>query len=107
MSELTGAVKEGLLALAVGAGLQVMQVMMEANVTAVCGPKGRHVPDRAAVRHGSEDGAVVLGGRKVRVRPPRVRTADLATCISQRSAPRSTRTRHAAVTPACENEQAA
>lgn len=76
MGELTGAVREGLLALAVGAGLQVMQVLMEENVTAVCGPKGRHVPDRAAVRHGSEDGAVVVGGRKVRVRRPRVRTAD-------------------------------
>jgi putative transposase len=76
MSELTGAVKEGLLALAVGAGLQVMQVLMEENVTAVCGPKGCHLPERAALRHGSEDGAVVLGGRKVRVRRPRVRTAD-------------------------------
>ena len=39
----------------------------------------RHVPDRAAVRHGTEDGAVVLGGRKVRVRRPRVRTADRST----------------------------
>lgn len=76
MHELTGAVREGLLALAVGAGLQVMQVLMEENVTAACGPKGRHLPDRAAVRHGSEDGAVVLGGRKVGVRRPRVRTAD-------------------------------
>ena len=76
MGELTGAVREGLLALAVGAGLQVMQVLMEENVTAVCGPKGRHLPDRAAVRHGTEDGAVVVGGRKVRVRRPRVRTAD-------------------------------
>ena len=79
MNELAGAVREGLLALAVGAGLQVMQVMMEENVTAVCGPKGRHVPDRAAVRHGREDGAVVLGGRKVAVRRPRVRTADRST----------------------------
>ena len=79
MGELTGAVREGLLALAVGAGLQVMQVMMEENVTGLCGPKGRHVPDRAAVRHGTEDGAVVLGGRKVKVRRPRVRTADRST----------------------------
>lgn len=79
MGELTGAVREGLLALAVGAGLQVMQVLMEENVTAVCGPKGRHLPDRTAVRHGTEDGAVVVGGRKVGVRRPRVRTADRST----------------------------
>jgi putative transposase len=76
MSELTGAVKEGLLALAVGAGLQVMQVLMDESVTALCGPKGAHDPARTAVRHGSEDGVVSLGGRQVPVRRPRVRTAD-------------------------------
>ena len=36
MGELTGAVREGLLAFAVGTGLQVMQVMMEENVTGLC-----------------------------------------------------------------------
>jgi transposase-like protein len=76
MGELTGAVREGLLAFAVGAGLQVMQVLMEENVAGLCGPKGRHLPDRTAVRHGTEDGAVVVGGRKVGVRRPRVRTVD-------------------------------
>jgi putative transposase len=48
MSELTGAVKEGLLALAVGAGLGVLQVLMEEGVTAVAGPKGRHDSGRVA-----------------------------------------------------------
>jgi putative transposase len=45
-------------------------------VTALAGPRGTHDPDRAAVRHGSEAGSVVLGGRQVRVRRPRVRTVD-------------------------------
>jgi transposase-like protein len=76
MSELTGAVKEGLLALAVGAGLQVMQVLMEEGATALAGPKGRHDPSRVAKRHGTEDGSVTLGGRRVPVRRPRVRSAD-------------------------------
>jgi putative transposase len=31
--------REGLLALAVGAGLQVRQQLMEADVTAACGPR--------------------------------------------------------------------
>ena len=53
MAELAGELREGLLALAVGAGLQVMAAMMEDDVTALCGPKGRHDPDRAAVRHGT------------------------------------------------------
>lgn len=76
MGDLSETVREGLLALAVGAGLQAMQVMMQESVTAVCGPKGAHDPGRAAVRHGSEDGSVTLGGRRVPVRRPRVRTAD-------------------------------
>lgn len=76
MAELAGAMKEGLLAMAVGAGMQVMAVMMEDNVTTLAGVKGRHDPDRSAVRHGSEAGAVTLGGRQVPVRRPRVRTAD-------------------------------
>jgi putative transposase len=50
LAELVGEVHEGLLALAVGAGLQVMAAMMEADVTASCGPKGRH--DRSARRLG-------------------------------------------------------
>jgi hypothetical protein len=60
----------------VGTGLQVLEVMLEEDVARLVGPKGRHNPDRAAVRHGSEPGRVTLGGRRVRVRRPRVRTAD-------------------------------
>jgi transposase-like protein len=76
MAELTGAVKEGLLALAAGAGLQVTQVLMEEDVIGLAGPKGRHDPGRTAKRHGTEAGSVTLGGRRVPVRRPRVRTAD-------------------------------
>jgi aspartate kinase len=76
MSEIAADVREGLLAIAVGAGLQVMAAMMAADVTALCGPRGRHDPDRAATRHGSEDGSVTLGGRRVGVRRPRVRAVD-------------------------------
>jgi putative transposase len=76
VAELAGAAHEGLLALAVGTGLQVLEVMLAADVARLVGPKGRHNPDRVAVRHGSEPGQVTLGGRRVRVRRPRVRTAD-------------------------------
>jgi transposase-like protein len=76
VAELASAAREGLLALAVGTGLQVLQAMLEEDVARLVGPKGRHNPDRAAVRHGSEPGQVTLGGRRVRVRRPRVRTAD-------------------------------
>jgi putative transposase len=76
MAEITGSMHEGLLALAVGTGLQVLRVLMEADVTALAGPKGRHDPNRSSVRHGTERGSVTLGGRRVPVTRPRVRTAD-------------------------------
>ena len=76
LGEIAESAKEGLLALAVGAGLQVMAAMLAESVTAVCGPKGRHDPDRVGYRHGSQDGSVTLGGRRVPVRRPRVRAAD-------------------------------
>lgn len=76
MADIADAAREGLLALAVSAGLQVMDALMAESVTALAGPKGRHDPNRAAVRHGDDDGSVVLGGRRVPVRRPRVRSAD-------------------------------
>ena len=76
MDEIAADMREGLLALAVGAGLQVMAQLMEADVAAVCGPKGKHDPDRVATRHGTERGSVTLGGRRVAVTRPRVRAAD-------------------------------
>jgi putative transposase len=76
MDDLAGACQEGLLALCVGAGLTVMHCLIEESVTAVDGPKGKHDPARRATRHGGEDGAVTLGGRRVPIRRPRVRTID-------------------------------
>src|SRR3954452_25608097 len=76
LGDLAGAAKEGLLALSVGVGLGVLHELMEAEVEEVVGPKGRHDPERSAVRHGHEDGEVTLGGRRVPVRRPRVRSAD-------------------------------
>ena len=76
LGEVAESVKEGLLALAVGAGMQVLAAMMAESVTGLCGPKGRHDPDRRAVRHGTEAGSVTLGGRRVPVRRPRVRAVD-------------------------------
>lgn len=76
MAEIAADMREGLLALAVGAGLQVMQSLMEEDVAACCGPRGRARcgPDRdpawqrAGVGH--------PGGRRVPVRRPRVRASD-------------------------------
>ncbi len=76
LGELTGQMAEGLLSLAVATGLQVMSQVMEADVEALAGPRGRHDKGRtggsARVRGRVGD----LGrppGPGVR---PRVRAAD-------------------------------
>ena len=73
MTEIAGAAKEGLLALAVGTGLQVMAAMFDEDVTRLCGPDGKHNPRRDGYRHGAGAGSVTLGGRRLpgvwRVRP--------------------------------------
>jgi putative transposase len=76
LGELVGAAREGLLALGVGVGLAVVREPMEAEVTEVVGPKGKHNRDREAKRHGHQDGSMTLGGRRVKVGRARMRTAD-------------------------------
>jgi putative transposase len=76
LGELVGVAKEGLLALSVGVGLGVLAELMEEEVEEVAGPKGEHDPGRIAVRHGHESGEVTLGGRRVAVYRPRVRSAN-------------------------------
>jgi putative transposase len=74
--ELAGAVKRGLLALSVGVGLAVVHELFETEVTRLAGPKGKHDPERRAYRHGQEPRQVTLGGRRVQVDKPRVRSVD-------------------------------
>jgi putative transposase len=76
LGELVGAAREGLLALSVGVGLGVVHELMELEVDEVVGPKGKHDSDRLAKRHGHEKGSMTLGGRRVQVRRPRMRTVN-------------------------------
>jgi putative transposase len=62
-----------LMELAVVSGLKVLTTMLEADRTALCGPRYQHQAERAASRAGRVSGEVVLGGRKVQIRRPRVR----------------------------------
>src|SRR3954469_17224071 len=67
--------KTELLGLAVRSGLKVFTAMLEEDRTALCGPRYAHEPDRPASRAGTTRSEVVLGGRKVTIQRPRVRTA--------------------------------
>jgi putative transposase len=85
LGELVGSAKEGLLALSVGVGLGVLVELLEEEVVEVVGTKGKHDADRVAVRHGHEAGEVTLGGRRVGVERPRVRSADGAAEVRLRT----------------------
>jgi putative transposase len=52
----------------------VFTAMLEEDRTALCGPRYAHDAARAASRAGTVASEVVLGGRKVAIRRPRVRT---------------------------------
>jgi len=64
-----------LLELAMRSGLRVFTAMLEEDRTALCGPRYAHQPGRSASRAGTVPSEVVLGGRKVAIQRPRVRTA--------------------------------
>src|SRR5712691_741738 len=55
-------------------GLEVFSRMLEEDRTALCGPKNKPQEERQAYRHGHDEGQVVLGGRKIRMSKPRVRS---------------------------------
>jgi transposase-like protein len=59
--------------LAVASGLKVLHTMLEEDRTAICGPRYQHQPAREASRAGTVPSEVILGGRKVQIRRPRVR----------------------------------
>jgi putative transposase len=76
VGEIAGAAKEGLLALAVGTGLQVMAAIFDEDVARLCGPDGRHNPDRLGTGTAPGPGRSPLGGRRLPVTRPWVRAAD-------------------------------
>lgn len=72
----TGAA-EGLLELTIETGRQVLERLLEEDRSLLCGAaKGKHVAGRERYRYGHDEGVLVLGGRKVRVKKPRVRGVD-------------------------------
>jgi len=60
----------------IAAGTAALSVVLEHERTRIVGPRYAHLPGREAHRAGSAPGELVLGGRRVQVRRPRVRTHD-------------------------------
>jgi putative transposase len=64
-----------LLEVGIKAGLAVMAEMFATDVEAICGQRYEHRKLRKATRWGVTNGEVVLGGKKVTVKRPRVRSS--------------------------------
>ena len=62
--------------LCVHAGQQVLGAMMEQDREDLCGPRWKRDPDRSAGRSGTTRSEITLGGRRIPVSRPRVRSRD-------------------------------
>jgi putative transposase len=71
-------VRSAFFGLCINAGKSVLQAMMEAERTALCGPKGVPAAERTAYRGGHTRSRIVLGGRRIAIARPRVRAIEAA-----------------------------
>lgn len=69
-------VREGFFALCIETGQQVLQAMMEQDRIALCGPRWGRTPERVAVRAGRTSSEITLGGRRIPIVRPRVRSRE-------------------------------
>src|SRR3990170_8968450 len=74
--ELERVVNEELHRSALSVGVMVISELLEHEVNELCGGRRCRNQVRGAYRHGTQRGCVVLGGQKVRIEKPRVRTMD-------------------------------
>lgn len=73
MLDIQEAVKGRFTSFCTAVGIQALMAMMEQDVAAVAGPKGKHDPDRTAFRHGYQDTTVPMGNQRLAIKRPRVR----------------------------------
>jgi putative transposase len=73
---LPGLVREALYETVIEAGLACVDEVLEAERVALCGERYAHLVDREAARAGHVASSLVLGGRRVAVTRPRVRSTE-------------------------------
>jgi putative transposase len=74
--QLPGLVREALYETVVAAGLACVDEVLEAERSGLCGVRYQHVAERQALRTGHVASSLTLGGRRVAVSRPRVRSVD-------------------------------
>jgi putative transposase len=73
---LSSLMRATLLETVITAGTMEAVRMLESQREALCGPRYKHDEGRRAQRHGWCDGSVVMGGRRVTLKRPRVRSME-------------------------------
>lgn len=76
LAGIAGLCREGLMAVAVEAGLATAMAMMASEAETLCGGWNARDPERTHVRGGTAPTSVVMGGQKLPIRRPRVRSID-------------------------------
>jgi hypothetical protein len=69
-------VRADMMEIVVTAGMKVVEAMLEEDRIRICGPKHARIAGRKVTRGGTVGGALVLGGRRIAVRRPRLRRVD-------------------------------
>ena len=74
LSDLQQAVKNRFGSFCTAVGIGALLTLMEQDVEAVSGPKGKHNPERTAYRHGFQETTVPMGNQRIAIKRPRVRS---------------------------------
>jgi len=76
LTDIAAVCREGLMAVAVEAGLATAAAIMAEEVTGLCGAWNARDPQRTHVRGGSTETSVPMGGQRIAIRRPRVHGVD-------------------------------
>ncbi len=76
LTDIAVACREGLMAVAVEAGLATAMAIMADEAAGLCGEWNARDPERCHVRGGTTETSVVMGGQRLPIRRPRVRATD-------------------------------
>ena len=74
--EAFGSIESSFFELCIDSGQQVLQAMMEQDREDLCGPRWKRDPERSAGRAGTTRSEVTLGGRRIAIPRPRVRSME-------------------------------
>ena len=74
--DLQEAVKQRFNSFCMSVGIQTLMSMMEQDVEAAAGQKGKHNPDRTAYRHGKQKTTIPAGSQRLEIERPRIRSLE-------------------------------